>query len=294
MKLAEELAEWLRSRYWLGRGVPVNVAGIALQAGVDEICLVREPLTDGRLERTASRTVIYVNDRVDRGRQQFTIAHELGHLVLAEVRGVSLDKQCNDPKIEKFCNWFAQSLLLPAGWVRERYRQADRGLGTVEDLARRTGTSPTASVSALNHLLGWQAGFLRWERDDRAWRLRRKTVPPPLRGEICSAQQSTPVLDALPRGRYQHLTGLPLLVRGELVTLPAEVSVTSYAITLIDAGRLLQPEMHDPVERYHPPDEARTLTLFKGHVVPVGTPARSVESRKDPGRGQLSFDWLHD
>ena len=62
---------------------PVDVERLARQLGVDEI--VRAPLVeDGRLERRRGSTRIRLRNDISHQRMRFTIAHELGHLLLSD------------------------------------------------------------------------------------------------------------------------------------------------------------------------------------------------------------------
>ncbi|MEU6326752.1 ImmA/IrrE family metallo-endopeptidase [Streptomyces sp. NPDC047049] len=83
------------------------------------------------LRRDGQPPVIGVNDSQPRLRQRFTIAHELGHLVLHPGREVVLDRPVRinlrdgtsstaTDREEIEANAFAASLLMPADMVREQ------------------------------------------------------------------------------------------------------------------------------------------------------------------------------
>src|SRR3954469_9322341 len=62
---------------------PLPLEEIARSLGVDEIERVAL-LEEGRLERTKHGTRILLNAHARPQRQRFTLAHELGHLILAD------------------------------------------------------------------------------------------------------------------------------------------------------------------------------------------------------------------
>jgi Zn-dependent peptidase ImmA (M78 family) len=83
------------------------------------------------------------------GRQRFTIAHELGHLVLGHLDELHVDVSARegsderpgyDSAQEKAANEFAANLLMPAPWVKARASAGEppdhmAGLFQVSDLA---------------------------------------------------------------------------------------------------------------------------------------------------------------
>jgi Zn-dependent peptidase ImmA (M78 family) len=77
-------------------------------------------------------------------RRRYTIAHELGHWVLQKL---GLPKTVDrDPEIEKWCDRFGASLLMPAEWVVSDLRRAKlKGLATnVATSHKRYNVSPEA------------------------------------------------------------------------------------------------------------------------------------------------------
>ena len=110
--------------------IPVDVELIALGEGAQ---IVRESLersVSGALLRRGASTLLAVNDNHNSRRQRFTIAHELGHLVLHPGREYTVDSAVrvnwrNDlsslatDREEIQANAFAAALLMPAAAVRE-------------------------------------------------------------------------------------------------------------------------------------------------------------------------------
>jgi Zn-dependent peptidase ImmA (M78 family) len=111
---------------------PVPVEDIAQQQGAR---LSLEPFKggiSGMLFRDAERTVIGVNASHARTRQRFTIAHEIGHLLLHERRSMFVDthiyrrdevSSMGTESEEREANAFAAELLMPAGFVEDEARE---------------------------------------------------------------------------------------------------------------------------------------------------------------------------
>jgi Zn-dependent peptidase ImmA (M78 family) len=90
------------------------------------------PAISGLLVRLEDSPVIAHNPEHATGRSRFTIAHELGHLILGHLDEVHVDvnaleggndKPSYDPKQERDANTFAANLLMPAEWVRDRHAE---------------------------------------------------------------------------------------------------------------------------------------------------------------------------
>lgn len=74
-----------------------------------------------------SPPVIGVNSLESQVRQRFTIAHEIGHLVLHKLEGIHVDKKylrdgrskTAEDNLEIEANTFAANLLVPLDWLRD-------------------------------------------------------------------------------------------------------------------------------------------------------------------------------
>ena len=107
---------------------PVPVADLARRQGAQ---LSFEPFKggiSGMLYRDPKRKVIGVNSFHAPTRQRFTIAHELGHLLLHETRAMIVDTHVyrrdevssrGTKKEEREANAFAAELLMPADFVEK-------------------------------------------------------------------------------------------------------------------------------------------------------------------------------
>lgn len=98
---------------------------------------------------------IYVTEDEPADRQEFTIAHELGHFFLHEKKQSDIFYRSqiwhlNDEKKEeeKEANWFAASLLMPEKYVRHYYSITH----DLEKLAQLFGVSITAVYYRLKNL----------------------------------------------------------------------------------------------------------------------------------------------
>ena len=244
--LAEHFAEAVRSQVPGAAAPPVDVARVARELGVHEIRLDPNLVEDGRLEHSAELSVIIIRGNTreaGRARRRFTLAHEVGHLLLARPDEKLLARRnWNDDKTERFCDDFAAALLLPHLWVSETYRHHPHVLATVRDLAERSRTSLAASLVRLNEILHWNCALIHWRRDT-TWRMGfHAGVPRSLHGRVRSDVTTTDVLDSCAGDDDVVIDALPLLVTNRSRLVPAEVSVRrSSALALIPLSSLCAP-----------------------------------------------------
>lgn len=115
---AESAADKFRKDYELSINQPIsdlisileNIGSIIIQIDNDDD---RFADFDGLSEIVSNIPVIVLLKSDDGARQRFTIAHELGHLVL-DIKNNGLDE-------EKICNRFASSLLMPKDAVIKEF-----------------------------------------------------------------------------------------------------------------------------------------------------------------------------
>ncbi|MFG2351503.1 ImmA/IrrE family metallo-endopeptidase [Streptomyces phaeochromogenes] len=141
---------------------PVDPGQLAEKLGV---LVVPQEMTDdvsGMLLRRGEQKVIGVNQAHVEARQRFTVAHELGHLLLHRGRPLILDTQTRvnlrdtvsskaTDREEIEANRFAAALLAPEVMVRREVRQAQ--FQTVEDLVERLADRFGVSHTAMNFRL---------------------------------------------------------------------------------------------------------------------------------------------
>jgi len=166
MARAETEAVKLRSRYADGE-LPVPVEQIAARLGVPVVVETLDRNISGLLFRQGESKAIGVNAAHPMVRQRFTVAHELGHLVLHPGKELILDhvrvnlrddvSSLGTDREEREANAFAAELLMPRAAVESEVRRVlDRG-GTADsrfiaDLAQLFDVSEQAMEFRLVNL----------------------------------------------------------------------------------------------------------------------------------------------
>ena len=109
----EQVADQLRERWQLGLNPLPNLVDVLESHGVLVIITEVDDLDkfDGLQAKVAEQPVVVVSSNWPGDRQRFTLAHELGHLLLDNRLSSELDH-------EKACNRFASALILPADSIR--------------------------------------------------------------------------------------------------------------------------------------------------------------------------------
>lgn len=130
---------------------PVNVRRIVEQLGV-RVVSVKEPGWAGAIDSIATPPTIWVNEGDAQVRQRFTLAHELGHLLLHPLGRRHRDGTFANPKeqAEVDANNFAASLLMPL-WMLEPI--AVNSSRSAASLAALFGVSPGALGIQLKKLV---------------------------------------------------------------------------------------------------------------------------------------------
>jgi Zn-dependent peptidase ImmA (M78 family) len=146
LPLPEEAAGQLRAEARLD-GPILDVEGLARYW--PGLRIDREPLSNSGylIDLGSVGTEIIVRADDSEPRQRFTIAHEFGHLFLKREHAPwgSCQGDRRDPAIEKWCDLFAASLLMPRPAVLEFLRR-----GRLEGLAKAIVAGPNHfNVSAL-------------------------------------------------------------------------------------------------------------------------------------------------
>jgi Zn-dependent peptidase ImmA (M78 family) len=155
-------------------GAPVNVQKVAEKLGI----VVKFENVDDDLsgflfrDSDSGHTIIGVNKSHHRNRQNFTIAHELGHFLLHEAERVHLDSrksgyalQLRSPESatgeninEREANLFAAELLMPAKFLEKDLRSrtldllGDKDEDALKELAKRYKVSVQALTIRLDNL----------------------------------------------------------------------------------------------------------------------------------------------
>lgn len=233
--LAEKLATRVSANFGLGQP-PIDVERLACELGVDKIS-DRPLLEDGRLERYEGLTYILVRSDISRERRRFTIAHELGHLLLMAPNSefVAARHIIGKDAEERFCEDFAAALLLPAWWIQKTVQDRPRTLHTLRIVAGRSNTSLAASCVRMKKVSGWQNTLLRWSRHESNWHFQWAAgLPSGFEGSIRSSDHTSAVFDSHDMSGDVEVE-LPLRVSGTERLVPAQVSVRhGSAIALAD------------------------------------------------------------
>ena len=130
---AEEIADKFREHYKLSTNQPISdLINILENIGIVIIQIKNQNKQftdfDGLSEVVNNIPIIVILDDIEDGaRQRFTIAHELGHLIL-DVKNKDLDE-------EKLCHRFASSLLMPRGAVIKEFGRSRNNISFFELIA---------------------------------------------------------------------------------------------------------------------------------------------------------------
>ena len=197
---ATTVLKWLRA--WYGENMPeatdLDVVRQMLPttpygSGIREIkppMALDIPSFEGSLVRNpedAAEWGIFYNESASPERIRFTIAHELGHLILhrAQQLSVECDKggvtsgQFDDRNIEREANEFASNLLMPIDVLRRLLGdQRKVTLHLLSDIARTLEVSFEALclrfIEATDQraiLIHWDQGFLKYQRPSHKARM---------------------------------------------------------------------------------------------------------------------------
>ena len=153
------------------RRVGDSLKQVAHRLGADQITVQPMPF-DGGIYDTGSEIEIRLNSRSSAERQRYTLAHEIGHLLL-ELE-VTAKRDCtNNSDLEKACDLIAAELLMPADEV---FRYAPSLQGETPDSLRRTanhfGVSLHAAALRLRKDLRiWSRSIGMWEKKEKACEL---------------------------------------------------------------------------------------------------------------------------
>lgn len=123
-------------------------------AGVDGISI------DLKVKGKQSRVV--VNNSLPATRQKFTLAHELGHLLIPWHVGTIVDQADPDDLafgddeyslIEKEANAFAAAILIPTEWLEIQLGKQDDLAAIHADICKKCGVSPAAAATRMSRAL---------------------------------------------------------------------------------------------------------------------------------------------
>lgn len=197
--LADRLARAIEP---LGGPVPVDLARLAERLGVTEIAST-DMTEDGRTTWAAGRPRIELRADRSAARTRFTLAHEIGHILVAQDEGVARRTHAlehND--VEKVCDWVAASILMPRDWMVTFAKRDSYNLSLLRQIAHRADVSLSAAAVLLAEVSNRTCILLRWQRAPSRWVVMGQAAVP---REYAVGLQATPEtsagLDTLPSRR---------------------------------------------------------------------------------------------
>ena len=155
---------------------------------VDAVCL--------NLKRRGMRPSVIINSGRGHKRLRFTVAHELGHVLIPWHRGsivddVSGNESMNSEyfQIESEANRFASELLMPQDWVQDRVRLIQSPVALVSEVSDAADVSIQAAVFRTLALL--PKGFVFAEVNNDSCVVRSGRSP----GTIANAPERDDIVD---------------------------------------------------------------------------------------------------
>ncbi len=120
-----------------------GLRAVAINCGVDGIVEEELPFDGGIFVLPSGRKVIKLNSLLSATRRRFTLAHEIGHLVMASTTSQDMGLGCRqNPPLEHACDAIAAELLMPAKDVESLVRELeDSSPRKLKILADRFGVS---------------------------------------------------------------------------------------------------------------------------------------------------------
>jgi len=164
---AHKLASEIHQRYNIGQH-PIPIETIAQGEGA----IIKYPpiLSEGSLVRNKDVYIIKINRMFHPYRQRFTIAHELGHVLLdrlykkfADTNECLIGRFTNKNKEERFCDSFASFLLIPDKAIVEFSEWRGISIREVIKKAHKLKVSLTPLVWRVLEQAPYESGFI-WFR----------------------------------------------------------------------------------------------------------------------------------
>jgi len=128
-----EIANQIRDMLNIPIGPVVNLTNYLENVGIFIVELDLDMNFNGAMKQLDDLNIIFINKNLPADRYRFTVAHELGHLVMHDYQGSDAEEQAND---------FASELLMPSRVIKQELNAYNR-LGTrqLEELKYRWMTS---------------------------------------------------------------------------------------------------------------------------------------------------------
>lgn len=218
---------------WLG-DPPIRVRELAIELGISRIEERPELKSVGQLSLLDGELCISVSPGASEQRHRFTIAHEIGHYLLAVECAYPLSRQVGSWRVEVFCNSFASHLLIPSQWLRKYWSEAPVSLSTIESVACKAQVSQASAAAALARSLdSWHALFMLWRRRENTW------YAPTCIGSsnrqvksVEATDQTGEILEKAIRSKTRSHR-IPMLVDGERMTIDCEIVALKSVVAVL-------------------------------------------------------------
>jgi Zn-dependent peptidase ImmA (M78 family) len=154
---------------------PANLDLIAKNLGV--VSITREPIAlDGLLVLEEAGYSIKIRAEHPPARQRFTIAHELGHLIVREAGNLApptMQAQICAPGArsaweEELCDYAAGQLLIPDDWAWEFLGDREPSFSTIAEMAKLCETSLEVAARRVVEQPRWKCRIVWWTLE-RGW-----------------------------------------------------------------------------------------------------------------------------
>ena len=131
-------AELLRRNWGLDNLSPFNILSVA-QENIENLTVLWFPMIDevsGCCSKTKNDNIICINSRHPKGRQNFTFAHEIYHLLFDDDNDIFSCMLNSENIIEKNADKFAEFLLIPKNALLEFKSKNDIDFWSLEDIIK--------------------------------------------------------------------------------------------------------------------------------------------------------------
>ncbi|MEN3281508.1 MAG: hypothetical protein V7607_2648 [Solirubrobacteraceae bacterium] len=244
---------------------PVDVDAVAQRLGLAVRRTRIAGPVHGLLRLEGGRPTVVVDSGLQRARARFTVAHEIGHWVLARhpqlVREVwSAQPWLREP--ERFCDRFAEALLLPSQWVRPQLLAMRPSLDALVWLAQTADVSLTAASVRAARIARWRRTLLRLAFGRQRWEIVAVTgyLRPRWREGVALTPQAAQRLGRL-RGELRD--------RDEDTFKPAPIEQTLWMSLIVDR---VASDVHVELRM------ARSSAVLLANLTRRGAPRPSVEA----------------
>jgi hypothetical protein len=155
---------------------------------------------DGRTTWNGGRPQIELRADRPASRNRFTLAHEIGHILIAQDEPVARRTHgLEHDDIEKLCDWIAASILMPRHWISIYARRERYNLSLLRLIAHRANVSLAAAAVRLAEVSDRTCILLRWQRAPSRWVVvGQAAVPRQCSGGLQATPETSGEFDNLP------------------------------------------------------------------------------------------------